>query len=128
MKVVINKCHGGFGISDEGYDWLIKNKNWKVTEFLKDGYGYKDKTADLVLNDDYKKYKSFRSKYYFIRDTDENSFRTDLDLIEAVETLGKKANGQFASLAIIEIPDNVDWEIGEYDGAEWVQEIHRRWS
>lgn len=127
MKVVINKCYGGFGISDEAYDWLIQNKNWKVTDFLEDGHGYKDRTADLVINDDYKKNR-FRSKYYLIRDTDENSFRTNPDLIEAVETLGKKAYGQFASLAIVEIPDNVEWEIGEYDGTEWIQELHRRWS
>ena len=128
MKVVINKCYGGFGISAEAYDWLVENKGWKVTEFLEDGYGYKDRSADLVINDDYKKNKFFRSKYYLVKDTDENSFRTDPDLIEVVETLGKKANAQCASLAIIEIPDNVEWEIGEYDGVEWVQEIHRRWQ
>jgi hypothetical protein len=127
MKVVINKCYGGFSISDEGYDWLIKNKNWKVTEFLEDNRGYEDPTADLAIDNNYKKSR-FRSKYYLIRNVDENSLRTDPDLIEAIETLGKKANGLCASLGIVEVPDDVEWEIGEYDGSEWVQELHRRWQ
>ena len=54
--------------------------------------------------------------------------RTDPDLIVAVETLGNKANGEYAELKIVEIPDNVEWEIAEYDGTEWVAEKHRTWS
>ncbi len=127
MKVVINKCYGGFSISDEAYDWLIKNKNWKVTEFLEDNRGYEDPTADLAIDNNYKKSR-LRSKYYLIRNVDENSLRTDPELIEAIETLGKKANGSCASLGIVEVPDDVEWEIGEYDGSEWVQELHRRWQ
>lgn len=39
-----------------------------------------------------------------------------------------KASGGFASLKIVEIPDDVEWEICEYDGLEWVAEKHRKWS
>jgi len=44
-----------------------------------------------------------------------------------VEELGEKANGQCADLKIVEIPDDVEYEIEEYDGVEWVAENHRTW-
>lgn len=53
--------------------------------------------------------------------------RNDPLLIEIVERLGKAANGKFGELKIVEIPDGVDWEIEEYDGNEWVSEVHRTW-
>lgn len=53
--------------------------------------------------------------------------RTDTKLIECIETLGKDASGKFAKLGIVEIPDDIDWEIEEYDGAECVSEKHRTW-
>lgn len=49
-------------------------------------------------------------------------------LIDIVEQLGDKASGRFSSLKILEIPDDVDWIIQEYDGAEWVAENHRTWK
>jgi hypothetical protein len=27
----------------------------------------------------------------------------------------------------VDIPDDVKWEIEEYDGNEWVAEVHRTW-
>jgi hypothetical protein len=53
--------------------------------------------------------------------------RTNPKLIEAVETLGEKANGSLAALQVIEIPDDVDWYIDEYDGWETIRENHRSW-
>ena len=54
--------------------------------------------------------------------------RADHKLVECVETLGDIANGQFAKLKVVEIPDDVEWEIEEYDGVEWVAEVHRTWK
>ena len=48
-------------------------------------------------------------------------------LVEVVEKLGSAANGSHASLKIVEIPENVEWEIDEYDGMEHVAEKHRTW-
>jgi hypothetical protein len=48
-------------------------------------------------------------------------------LIEVIEELGDAANGDCAELAIVEIPDDVEWEISEYDGREHVAEKHRTW-
>jgi len=127
MKVLINDCFGGFGISTEGFEWLIKNKNWKVTEF-KDR-GYKDETAQIVLSNSGKIDMSpMGIEYYFTQSRSDNSLRTNADLIEMVETLGsEKASGRFSELKILEIPDNVDFTIEDYDGSEHIAEVHRTW-
>ena len=53
--------------------------------------------------------------------------RDDSLLIQVVEELGALANGDFARLKIVEIPDDVEWYVEEYDGLEWVAEKHRTW-
>lgn len=53
--------------------------------------------------------------------------RNDPVLIQVVETLGEKANNH-CQLKIVDVPDDVEWEIEEYDGKEWVSETHRTWS
>ena len=92
MKIAINKCYGGFSLSEKAYEFL--GLKW-------DGYGF-----------DYNDYDK----------------RTDPKLIECIEELGVEANGFYAKLKIIEIPDDVNWEIKEYDGVEWVAEKHRTWG
>ena len=47
--------------------------------------------------------------------------------MKCVETLGDKASGNSARLRIVEIPDDVEWKIEEYDGYEHVAEVHRTW-
>jgi hypothetical protein len=54
--------------------------------------------------------------------------RDDPYLVQIVKEMGKDADGTYANLKIVEIPGDVDWEIGEYDGREWVAERHRTWS
>jgi len=54
--------------------------------------------------------------------------RDDPQLVECVETLGEEAGGRFATLQVVEIPEDVEWEVMEYDGMEWVAEEHRTWS
>jgi len=53
--------------------------------------------------------------------------RDDPKLVRVVEALGKQANGLYSELKVIQIPDDVDWEIKEYDGNEYVAEKHRTW-
>jgi len=118
MKVVINKCYGGFGLSPEAFTWLIENKNWVVTRFDENGQ-YINPKADLVKKGE---------TYYIIHDYPKEKFRKNPDLIECIETLGEKASGSFAELKIVEIPDDIEWEITEYDGWETIEECHRRWS
>jgi len=51
--------------------------------------------------------------------------RDDPVLIQVIEQLGEKANTRYSSLKVIEIPDDVEWHIHEYDGMEHVAENHR---
>lgn len=81
MKIVINKCFGGFGLSE------------KAKEILGIDNSFDEYQID----------------------------RNDPKLIEVVETLGDEANGHYARLRIVNIPDDAtDWELDEYDGAEKV--------
>lgn len=89
MKIVINHCYGGFGLSRLAY------------EKLKVSYD----------------------------DSRERSYRTNKELITLIKDIGsKKVSGNCAKLAIIEIPNDVEWIIQEYDGLEHVAEKHRTWN
>lgn len=99
MKVVINKCYGGFGLSDAAYEKL---NEWGMTFTKKDGYW---------------------KPYAWRRDD-----RTNPLLVRVVEELGKGADGGYAELKIVEIPDDVKYEIDEYDGIEHIAENHRTWG
>jgi len=54
--------------------------------------------------------------------------RDDPVLVEVVEAMGSDANDRHSELKIVEVPDNIEWTIEEYDGEEWVAEVHRTWS
>ena len=78
------------------------------------GFGLSKKALELLGTED-------THKYY------NSDMRGDPKLVEVVEKLGEEANGFCADLKIVEIPDDVEWIIGEYDGSEWVAEKHRIW-
>lgn len=101
-KVVINRCHGGFGVSRA------------VAERMADA-GDAGAAAHLV------KYPDYKYSYQPER-------RDDPVLVALVEELGREANGEYAALKVVEIPADVEWEIGENDGIEWVAEKHRTWA
>jgi hypothetical protein len=137
MKIVINKCYGGFGLSDAGMMRYAKIKG--ITLYPEDAsYGktyYRVPTElrqpDLgegfykLSVDERRKYNEVASEQtLYSREIE----RDDPALVQAVEELGEEANGDFAELAIVEIPDDVIWDIDEYDGKEWVAEQHRTWS
>lgn len=54
--------------------------------------------------------------------------RADPRLIAAIEKVGlERAGGGHCTMAIVEIPDDVEWYIHEWDGLETVHEKHRTW-
>jgi hypothetical protein len=137
-KVILNKCFGGFDVSREAYElyakkkglelyiytsnldyeskeWIYKKaneENWNKTYFTKDmGDNVK------ISNEDYEKYT------LYLRD----EHREDPILIEVVEELGDKASGRFGDLKIVEIPDDLDYEIDEYDGIETLHQKVQEW-
>lgn len=111
MKIVVNECYGGFGLSHKAvlrYGELAGlNITWDV-----------DKPEASLFTHYYAGNQSF-SDYDIKRD--------DPLLVQVVEELGAKASGAFAELHITEIPDDVDWYIHDYDGMEHVAEQHRTW-
>lgn len=116
MKVVINRDFGGFGLSDEAIAYYGKLKGLNLIEV-------KVSKSELI-----------GSLWYTDEVKDENSFfdfqipRNDLSLVKVVEEMGEKANSRYANLVVVEIPDDVDWQVMEYDGREWVAEAHRTWN
>ncbi|MEK6860432.1 MAG: hypothetical protein AABY07_00535 [Nanoarchaeota archaeon] len=119
MKIIINKCYGGFSLSQEAILWLIKNKGWKTA--LDDSNDDSIKITEWTKKDDIKCFGRYSASEYRID-------RTDKDLVECVEVLGNEANGRYANLKIIEIPDGIEYEIDEYDGVESIAEKHRSWG
>lgn len=135
MKIVINSCYGGFGLSHEGVMHYAKLKGLTLypekaafgrTEYWtvpKDQRPVKPdfKTASIEKRREYNRWYSENTLY------DDDIDRDDPDLVRTVEELGNKASGDYAKLNIAEIPDGIEWEIKEYDGMEHVAEKHRTW-
>ena len=53
--------------------------------------------------------------------------RDDEKLVQVVMELGPEANGHCAELKIVEIPEEIRWEIERLAGVEHVSEVHRSW-
>ena len=54
--------------------------------------------------------------------------RTDKTIIDIFEEFGsEKCSDEYAKLKLIEIPDDIEFIITEYDGIEKVEEVHRTW-
>jgi len=63
------------------------------------------------------------------KDHDFYTDRANPRLIEVVEELGLEASAdEISKLRIVEIPDDVEWEINGHAGSEWITEKHRTWS
>jgi hypothetical protein len=60
--------------------------------------------------------------------TDRDVARDDPYLVAVVEELGDAASGRHANLKVVDVPDDVNWYIEDYDGLEWVAERHRTWG
>lgn len=131
MKIVINVCYGGFGLSEEAIDRYIelsgltlyksKELNWNSTSYYTVPYEEFLKVhKEDKRTGDYKASNELDWSYYDIA-------RNDPILVQVVEELGEKANSKYSSLKVVEIPDDVEWMIEEYDGTEWVAEKHRTW-
>lgn len=146
MKIVINTCFGGFGLSMKGLKRLAELQGrpcyFFKTEYARGGMFSERKyiAADNTENKDMfvtafdipnpnevigQDGNKIWSKHHIDSMGDD---RKNPHLVQVVEELGDESNGQCAQLKVIEIPDGVDWEIDEYNGLESVHEKHRSWS
>ena len=130
-KVVYNNCYGGFGLSKEACQryWDIKGQQvWieQDTQFKSSDMFIvwlvppgerptKQKDFYSMTMDERVAYNTAYSKqtWYYM-----NVSRHDPALIQVVEELGKRANGNHADLQIEEV-DGL-YKIEEYDGNETV--------
>ena len=118
MKVVINSCFGGFGLSDAAFEEFLNRKGvaWEKQED-KHGLGMQHYEAGHVGDNDH-----YISSFEMLND------RADADLVAVVEQFGKEADTKYSALKIVEIPDDVEWTLHEYDGLEHIAEAHRIWD
>lgn len=139
MKIAINKCFGGFDLSLVAQKMYCEKKGLGFFPYEQIKYSFKDGKNEYEHVSDLNKdgmgvhiSNSFlgekcekipRDSYWYYGDID----RTDKDLIETVEALGTSASGRLGNIQIVNIPDDIVWEIDDYDGVETVHEVHRSW-
>ncbi len=122
MKIVINKCYGGFSLSDAG---ILKYAELKgISLYLKPPANITSRLGNLFYRVYYTT-PDFQEKTHF---SQYDIKRDDPFLIQTIEELGQKAASAASNLRIVEIPDGVEWMIDEYDGMEWVAQKHQIWS
>jgi hypothetical protein len=90
-KVAINRCFGGFRLSQEALSML----NEDLRESIEQG-------KTLI-------------------------YRSDPALVDVIEKLGPAASSTNSNIIVVQVPDDVEWYIEEYDGLEHVAEHHRIW-
>lgn len=152
MKVVINDCYGGFSLSPKGTKRYAELKAGRPCHFfvggLRDPY-HEISEAEagesmFWMAFDTTDIPAVFQKPWALRSPDEKEevnawynahhidtrpeSRHDPVLIQVVEELGAEADGMYARLKVVEIPDGVEYVIEEYDGLEHIAEAHRTWS
>lgn len=145
MKVAINKCFGGFDLSLKAQKRILELKGLPMFAYKQTKYSFSDginlyervEVVEEIPEEIVPAYiftKDMGKRFsIFPRGDDSgcwyygNLDRTDPDLIQTVEEMGKEASGRFGDIQIVEIPDDVLWEISDYDGIETVHEVHRNW-
>jgi hypothetical protein len=128
VKIILNKCFGGFDLSKKAYELYANKIGKKIYAYKSEDFRdsiYKKVNDDKLFvtyftkdfgdiaeinDDDYEKY------VLYLRD----DYRLDKTLIEVVEELGKEASGMCGNLKVVEIPDNYFYKIDEYDGLETI--------
>ena len=140
MKLVINKCHGGFGLSHEAtlaylnkcgiQFWAEPNEhslvahNYYLVPPEERIEGNPVDWYSMTLEQRRAHNKAYSETVFYSQDI----ARNDANLVSVVLELGDAAHGRCAELKVVEIPDDVEWQIEECDGLEWVAEKHRTWD
>ena len=134
-EVVINSCYGGFGLSPKAIKRYLELKGKECFVYLNN---VKLETDEKIENNKNRMFLEYYTKDFgeivaYTGNIEEFRFsvyaldREDKDLIRVIKELGTKADGTFSKLKIIEIPEDIEYTIEEYDGLESIEERHRSW-
>ena len=141
MEVVINRQYGGFGLSIKAQKYYLALIGKEMFLYHIEKWRHEEGGPKYVKvsESDTKKYfclmvltkdlgeetNDLPDEFFFI---DSDIERSDPNLIKTVRDLGLDANGDYAELKIVNIPDGTKYVIHEYDGMESVEEAHNSWS
>lgn len=135
MKVIINSGYGKFEVSNkakERYFQLNQIPVFFYHQCDKEGKLYCKVTSNNRAPNIYYTFTDYgditdRIKFNYI-DWSSIRMRTDSTFIQVVEELGEQVNSPPSYLKIIEIPNEIEFEIERVDGREWILEKRRRWG
>lgn len=130
MKIVINKCWGGFGLSKKAVMRLHKLGCKHVEEQTREQF-FGNSTIDDTIEKQDKTLKMLQMPMkndIILSDEHRSDNRSCPFLVKVVEEMGEKASGEHSNLKIIEIPDDIKYTLEDYDGMEHIAEKHRTWS
>lgn len=133
-KIVINRCYGGFGVSDAGIHAIASYRGLTLYPERKDRWFTvywtipQDHPLRVKHNELNAKHSKTEEDYKLVNEIYDNHTlstydidRADPGLVHAVETLGDAANGDCAQLEIVELEKGTLYRITEYDGLEGIE-------
>jgi hypothetical protein len=128
IKIAINRGKGFLSLSEEAVKEL-ELLGFRISLTDKDTGNWLDKDAEIIDQINRIIQHSQCARFILNYNLDQKKLRTDLRLIDVIEKLGQSAAGLYTQLKIIEIPDNIKWNIkGTWkNSSEYIQEEHRKW-
>jgi hypothetical protein len=115
QRIVINCEFGGFSLSREAILLYLDLAGIPYTEEPQADRDTQSRLGSKIMVNGEEFYDRYDIK------------RNDPALVATVHRLGSEANGDYATLKVVEVPASVEWYIEDYEGREWVAEKHRTW-
>jgi hypothetical protein len=113
MKIAINRCFGGFNLSQAAYKRLVDLH--KVPVLTRDV----PEPNEFVVFD--------VEGYGYFSEWHHKEFRADPRVIEVIEAMGEAANGACSELKVVDAQVGDDWYIEEHDGKERIVSPRREY-
>lgn len=127
VKVVTNRCFGGFTLSIAGARRMAElGHPQAIEEIAEYDAKLKDRRKQSATE------KKWGLRWYGSGICHGREERTDPILVQVVEEMGEGpmghgASGELSKLVVTDVPDDAKWHIHDYDGLESIHEDHREW-